>query len=461
MNYPFLDIPFFGSGWMIGINAIIHVLISHFAVGGGIFLVFAEAKALREGRRDWFPRLKALSKFFLVLTGVFGAMGGVGIWFSIGLANPEGTSVLIHNFVFGWAIEWVFFLVELSLAAAYYYTWNRVSDKDHLRLGYAYAIASIGTLVIINGILTFKLTPGEWLAHAGSGQEPMYFFQAFFNPGYWPALGVRVLGCLALAGVWSLLVFSRIDGETEGAVKTSMVRWATKWFLPGFFLMPVFAFWFYSTIPLDHRALLELGIASIGQGLFTHVTRMALIFILSMATISAVVYLIAWYAPRNFGFGNALLVMFLAAMAVGSGESLREYLRKPFIVNGYIYSNGTRVKEVAKRNEEGYLKNSMWVVKGFGNDANALSKYEVGKRMFQGQCMTCHTVDGYRSMRKLLKGRDNKSIASVLEVLHEYKPDSPYHKYMPPLVGRPEEIDALRFYLNHMVNGDPVAAKAP
>jgi mono/diheme cytochrome c family protein len=101
------------------------------------------------------------------------------------------------------------------------------------------------------------------------------------------------------------------------------------------------------------------------------------------------------------------------------------------------------------------------VVKGFGNDANALSKFEVGKRMFQGQCMTCHTVDGYRSMRKLLKGRDNKSIASVLEVLHDYKADSPYRKYMPPLVGKPEEIDALRFYLNHMVNGDPAVAKVP
>jgi len=460
MNYPFLDIPVIGSGWMIGIIAIIHILISHFAVGGGIFLVFAERKAIQEGRRDWFPRLQAFSKFFMILTGVYGAMTGVGIWFAIGLANPEGTSALIHNFVFGWAIEWVFFLVELSLAAAYYYTWKRVSDKDHLRLGWAYAVASLGTLVIINGILTFKLTPGAWLAIAGSGQESHYFFQAFFNAGYFPALGLRTLVCITLAGVWSLIFFSRLDGEKDGAVKTSMVRWAAKWFLPAFFLMPVFGAWYYFTIPLDQRELLLLGVGTAGQGLFTHVTRMALMVTIASATIGVVVFLFAWMSPKNFGFGNALLVLLLAAIATASGESMREYLRKPFIVKGYLYSNGTRVADVAKRNKEGYLAHTPWLVKGFGKDSTALSKFEAGKRMFQGQCMSCHTVDGYRSMKRLLKDRDNKGIANILGMLHDYKPDSPYRKFMPPLVGKPEEIDALRFYLNHMVNGDK-AAKAP
>ena len=48
----------------------------------------------------------------------FGTVSGVGIWFAIGLTHPEATSTLIHNFVFGWAMEWVFFLVELFGAPA-------------------------------------------------------------------------------------------------------------------------------------------------------------------------------------------------------------------------------------------------------------------------------------------------------------------------------------------------------
>ena len=97
MNYPFWDIPYLGSGWVIGIIAIFHVMISQFAVGGGLYLPLAERKALRRKtrcREDWLKELVGYSKFFLVLTGVFGTISGVGIWFAIGLTHPEATSTL-------------------------------------------------------------------------------------------------------------------------------------------------------------------------------------------------------------------------------------------------------------------------------------------------------------------------------------------------------------------------------
>ena len=103
------------------------------------YLPLAERKALREGRTDWLAQLVGYSKFFLIVTGVFGTISGVGIWFAIGLTNPEATSTLIHNFVFGWAIEWVFFMVELTTAAVYYYTWNRIDARLHLTVGWVYA----------------------------------------------------------------------------------------------------------------------------------------------------------------------------------------------------------------------------------------------------------------------------------------------------------------------------------
>ena len=145
---------------------------------------------------------------------MFGAVTGVGIWFAIGLAHPEATSALIHNFVFAWAIEWVFFMVELTTAAVYYYTWDRIPDPLHLKVGWVYAIASFFTLFIINGILTFMLTPGQpWLAVAGTGMESSRFVQALFNPLFWPSLFLRMLACASLAGVWALVTCARIDGE--------------------------------------------------------------------------------------------------------------------------------------------------------------------------------------------------------------------------------------------------------
>jgi cytochrome d ubiquinol oxidase subunit I len=188
MNYPFWEVPFIGSSSVIAMIAIFHVMISQFAVGGGLWLPLAEPKALREGRPDWMDQVKRHSRFFLLITGVFGTVSGVGIWFFIGLTPPEATSTLIHNFVFSWAIEWVFFLVELTTIAVYYYTWDRIPQKLHLTVGWVYAVSSVFTLVIINGILTFRLTPGDtWIGVAGTGHEASKFWNAFFNPTYWPA----------------------------------------------------------------------------------------------------------------------------------------------------------------------------------------------------------------------------------------------------------------------------------
>jgi hypothetical protein len=44
MNYPVWDVRF-GAGLLIALVAILHVFVSHFAVGGGLFLVLTEKKA--------------------------------------------------------------------------------------------------------------------------------------------------------------------------------------------------------------------------------------------------------------------------------------------------------------------------------------------------------------------------------------------------------------------------------
>ena len=46
MNYPIWELP--APGLLIAAVAILHVFISHFAVGGGLLLVLAETKARRE-----------------------------------------------------------------------------------------------------------------------------------------------------------------------------------------------------------------------------------------------------------------------------------------------------------------------------------------------------------------------------------------------------------------------------
>lgn len=63
-------------------------------------------------------------------------------------------------------------------------------------------------------------------------------------------------------------------------------------------------------------------------------------------------------------------------------------------------------------------------------------------------------------MKRLLQQRDAKGIARLLETLHAPKPDSPYVKYMPPLVGTTDEIDALAKYLETL-SSPPVKTTTP
>jgi cytochrome bd-type quinol oxidase subunit 1 len=450
MNYPVWDVPLIGSVWVVGLIAIFHVMISQFAVGGGFYLIFAERKARREGREDWLEVLRAHSKFFLILTGVFGAVSGVGIWFAIGLASPESTSALIHNFVFGWAMEWCFFMVEIATVMVYYYTWDRVSPEIHMRLGWIYAGTSWCTLVIINGILTFMLTPGQtWLSVAGTGNEASKFWQAFFNPTYWPSLVLRTLICLALAGVWAMITASRIDRFKNPALKAQVIRWSARWLVPSFLLVPLALWWYFSAIPESSRHIMELGVSTIGSGMFTQVTRALLVTTMASASILAVVYFLAVRNPLDFGLGHACAILFLALAATGATEHAREMIRKPYTVGQYMYSNGVRKANVPGLNQAGYNTASLW------NEAGM----DRGELMFRGQCMNCHTIDGYRSMRKLMHGRDRKSIANMIGMLHEPAPTSPYRSFMPPVVGSSEELDALVGYLDRMENGNAAVAR--
>jgi cytochrome d ubiquinol oxidase subunit I len=72
--------------------------------------------------------------------------------------------------------------------------------------------------------------------------------------------------------------------------------------------------------------------------------------------------------------------------------------------------------------------------------------------------MNCHTVEGYRSLRALLHGRDRKSIANMITMLHDAPATSPYKNYMPPLVGTKEEVEALVGYLDNLENKPAVVA---
>ena len=177
MNYPVWELTCIGGGTLMAVISILHVYVAHLAVGGGMYLWLTDLKSSRENDQELVNFLREHTWFFLLLTMVFGAVTGVGIWFTISLINPSGTSVLIHNFVFAWAIEWVFFLVEIVSLLVYYYRFDRLDIAARQRIAFIYFMSAWLSLFAVNGILSFMLTPGKWI-------ETQNFWHGFFNPSF-------------------------------------------------------------------------------------------------------------------------------------------------------------------------------------------------------------------------------------------------------------------------------------
>ena len=67
MNYPVWDLPV-AHGLLIAVVAITHVFVSHFAVGGGLYLVITEHLARRRNDTALMDTLHGHTRFFMLLT---------------------------------------------------------------------------------------------------------------------------------------------------------------------------------------------------------------------------------------------------------------------------------------------------------------------------------------------------------------------------------------------------------
>jgi hypothetical protein len=64
MNFPYWELEWAGGGLLIAIIATFHVFISHFAVGGGLWLVLSEMRARKTGDTAMLGYVKTHTRFF-------------------------------------------------------------------------------------------------------------------------------------------------------------------------------------------------------------------------------------------------------------------------------------------------------------------------------------------------------------------------------------------------------------
>lgn len=431
MQYPVWD-PAFAHGLLIAAVAILHVYVSHFAIGGGLFLVVTEHLARRRGDDGLLGYLHTHSRFFILLTLVFGAITGVGIWFTIGLINPAGTSALIHAFVWGWAIEWVFFLVEIIAALVYYYGFTTMRPRDHLIVGWIYFAAAWLSLAVINGILSFQLTPGKWIVSHG-------FWDGILNPSYLSSLVGRSAFAITLAGLFCLWTATRLDW---GPLRRWLTRYAGAWAVLGLVGTFLSAIWWWDGLPAAVHQL-AAGNMPIALDAFK-----AIVWTLRGLILLVVVLAIVF--PRWANPATTILILLCGLAVLGSGEWLREAVRKPWVIQNYLYSNGYRADEVKTLKTAGIVASDPWVDTSKANDPVAM-----GEEIFRAACKNCHSRDGYNGLAFRVRGWDEQFTASFIQRL-EYS-----LRPMPPWVGTPREADELAQYLLSLPGARRVPPRTP
>jgi len=420
VNYPIWELPFIGGGLLIAAVAVVHVFVSHFAVGGGLFLVLTETKGYREGDQRIVDYVRFHTRFLILITLVFGALTGVGIWFTIGLVQPAGTSTLIHTFVWAWAIEWVFFAVEIAAAFIYFYGWDRLDRRTHLTVGWIYFGAAWMSLFVITGILSFMLTPGDWI-------ETGEIRDGFFNPTFLPSVFLRTCVAIALAGLYALVTASLLKEED---LRANMIRYSARWLVPAFLLMPIGGIWYFLEVP------------ELARDLIMGATPLVLFFTFLSIALSGLIFAFAFLGghvqPARFSLISALVILGMGLAVTGTSEWVREAVRKPYIIYDYMYSNSILVEDSARIKREGVLASSKWAAV---ETVTAGNRQEAGEEVFKLLCSACHTKDGYNAVRPLVQDWPEDFIHEQLGQLDVLKP------IMPPFLGNEEERAALAAWL--------------
>lgn len=434
--YPTWFEPGVGSGWIVGFIATIHVLFSHTSVGAAIFFAWLANHAHRHHKPELLEFIRRYGMFLLVFSYVLGSITGPGIWYSTTVASPRGISALIHSFVWMWATEWVFFVIEVAGVYMLVYLADKVDVRTHTRMSLIFGLTSYTTMLIIVGILSFMMWPGqaEWRETGG-------VLNAFYGGNTFAQLGMRTAFMFTITAVVGGIVAARFE---DVALKRTIAR---KLALLGIVATLVGAGmlqWYLATLPETAEVVLE--------------NRLPAHFPLALMVAvggTLVYFALTWVQPRALvsGLAAAMTVVVLV-FGLWPEEVARESLRKPWVAGQYVYSNqvvgadvpGMGVKsEIPTIEAHGFLQTHVFVPATLRTITDG-NRVEAGRTLALTACANCHSLSatGMRPLRSYFGGSHTE--ADVAEYLKAALSGG-NTLYMPQIPLNDEEARALAAWI--------------
>ncbi len=431
MEWPIFQMPFIGNRMLIAIIGTIHVSISHgMAVGGSFFIVLLHYISIRTNNQRLNELTYRILRIFFIITTSVGALTGVGIWLSTATVSPGTIGSLLHVFFWAWFSEWIVFVSEVILIMFYYLGWGKYGSEKGFRIGLIYVAASWLTMMLITGVLGAMLTPGKWL-------NTRSFWHGFFNPSYLPQLMSRTFIAVLLSIAFGLFI-TRLH-------KSYKDQWPVVWQFAGKSLLitaPLFLLFilsYYNSLPQQVSHLVNTALMTTKYATWAYISK---IFYVSIVIMMMLFGLILITRKRDYVI-ISFLPAFLMVFAMGNMERVREFIRKPYTIHRYLYSNAIRESEAPFLNKAGVSQFLDWAERSAKETDPQL---RLGEKIFKLECAICHTYRGVNGITKKTNIIQSKEITE--NFLKTYKRS---HPFMPPFTGTDKERSALAAYLDKIV----------
>lgn len=334
---------------------------------------------------------------------------------------------MLRVFFWPWFLEWIAFTAEVIVLVVYYYTWDGWSGKNrkrHMILAFSYMAIGAFAALAVTGILGFMLTPDGW-PWQGS------FWGAFFNPTFLPQLFMRIAMGYVLGALITMafLIFTKRETPFRGEA----LVFFGKVILIASAVSLVSAVWYFANVPAVFRAFSIFAVVT------SNLSRVSTLFWVVNAVALATILLVALMALGKINRGLQLAIIPAVLLMMGfftEFERIREFVRGPYIMPGYMYANQVLLKEAPYFRETGVIPNSYWF-----NASQRQEPLDQGLFLFGQNCSVCHTIGGVNDIQSKVRGRSLDGLRVIVAHTHDMVP------FMAPFSGSDAEREILADFL--------------
>lgn len=202
---------------LFGVSLAFHIVFAAVGVAMPLFMVLAEARALRSGSEVHRELARRWAKGTAILFAV-GAVSGTVISFELGLLWPRFMAFAGPIIGMPFSLEGFAFFAEAIFLGIYLYGWGRVSPRLHLAAGTVVAVSGALSAFFVTLANVWMNSPGGFGLDAAGAAVEVRPFAAMFSPGWAHEVVHVLISCYAATGfaVAGIHAFFLLRGRAKG-----------------------------------------------------------------------------------------------------------------------------------------------------------------------------------------------------------------------------------------------------